>query len=151
MRKALLIPLVPLLGAAFVTPLFAQSSTGKPAAGATSKAHVTVPQKKAVVERKTPEVRAPKGKMHRYTGNVTKVDTRMQTIVIKGKTDEMTFDIGKAQVKGDVKEGDRVTVKYVKKDGFLLASSVVKSGTEKEKRKQMQPGAKPVKQASGNK
>ncbi|HVN25158.1 MAG TPA: hypothetical protein VMT71_14385 [Syntrophorhabdales bacterium] len=140
-----------IISAAFVTSLLAQSSTGKPAAAATQKAHATAPENKPVVERKAPGSKTPKGKTHRYTGNVTKVDTTQKTIVVKGKKDEMTFDVGKAQFKGDVKEEDRVTVTYVKKDGTMMASSVVKAGSEKEMQKQMQVGAKPIKPASAKK
>lgn len=71
----------------------------------------------------------------------------LKTIVVKGKKDEMTFDVATAQMKGEVEEGDRVTVKYTKKDGQMLASSVIKPGEEKE----MAPGAKPIKRASAKK
>jgi hypothetical protein len=63
----------------------------------------------------------------------------------------MTFDVSVAQMKGDVHEGDKVTVKYTKKDGQMLASSVIKPGEEKEMQKQMAPGAKPIKRASAKK
>jgi len=131
------------------TALFAQNSADKTAAAAPKKAHASAPEKKSVTEKKGHWKKGPK--THRYTGNVTKVDTMLKTIVVKGKKDEMTFDVGTAQMKGEVEEGDRVTVKYTKKDGQMLASSVIKPGEEKEMQKQMAPGAKPVKRASAKK
>ena len=136
------------ISAAFVTAVFAQAPAGKPAAAAPQKAQAPASEKKPVVVRKA---KAPKGKTHRYTGDVTKVDTMLKTIVVKGKKDEMTFDVGMAQMKGDVEEGDKVTVKYTKKEGKMMASSVTKAGEEKEMKKEMKPGAKPIKPASAKK
>jgi len=150
-KKALLIGLMLVISAAFVTTVFAQGSTDKPAAAAHQKAHASAPDKKPVVERKTPGKKPLKGKTHSYTGDVTKMDNTLKTIVVKGKKDEMTFDVGAAQMKGDVKEGEKVTVKYTKKDGKMVASSVTKTGEEKAMKKEMKPGAKPVQPASAKK
>ncbi len=150
MKKALLMALMPVISVAFVTAVFAQAPAGKPATTASQKAHAPAPLNKPVVERKAPGKKASKGRMHRYTGDVTKVDTVQKTIVVKGKKDEMTFDVGTAQMKGKVEEGDKVTVKYTKKEGKMMASSVTKAG-EQEMKKEMKPGAKPMKPASAKK
>jgi hypothetical protein len=120
MKKALLIALTLLVSAAFVTAVFAQPPAGKPAAVAPQKAHASAPEKKPVVERKAPEKKAAKGKTHQYSGDVTTVDTATKTIVVKSKKDEMTFDVGMARMKNDVREGDKVTVKYTKKEGKMV-------------------------------
>jgi hypothetical protein len=151
MRKALLTALMLVISVAFVTAVFAQATVDKPAAAAPQKAHASAPGKKPVVERTAPGKKHPRGKTHSYTGDVTKVDTMLKTIVVKGKKDEMTFDVGMAQMKGDAREGDKVTVKYAKKDGKMIASSVTKAGEEKEMKKEMKPGAKPIKPASAKK
>jgi hypothetical protein len=150
-QKALLIALMSVISAAFVTAVFAQGTAGKPAAAASQKAHASAPDKKPVVERTTPGKTHPRGKTHLYTGDITKVDNTLKTMVVKGKKDEMTFDVGTAQMKGDAKEGDKVTVKYTKKDGKMLAFSVTKAGEKKEMKKEMKPGAQPIKPASAKK
>ncbi len=150
MQKAWSVALMFVASAMFVTSLLEQVSRGKPAAAATQNTHPT-PEKKPVVERHATDKTKSKGKVHHYTGNVTKVDTMMKTVIVKGKKDELTFNVSKAQFKGDVKEGDKVTVTYAKKDGTMSASSVVKAGSEKEMQKQIKPGAKPIKQASEKK
>ncbi len=139
------------VSAAFVTTVFAQGTADKPAAAAPHKAQRSAPEKKAVVERSPLGKKHPRGKTHSYTGNVTKVDTWSKTIVVKGKKDEMTFDAGSALMKGDVKEGDKVLVKYTKKEGKMIASSVTKAGEEKGMKKQTKPGAKPIERASAKK
>jgi Cu/Ag efflux protein CusF len=148
MKKALLIALTLLVSVAFVTAVFAQPPAGKPAAVAPQKAHASAPEKKPVVERKAPEKKGAKGKTHQYSGDVTTVDTAAKSIVVKSKKDEMSFDVGMARMKGDVKEGDKVTVKYTKKEGKMMASSVTKEAEKKEMKKEVKPGAKPIKPAS---
>jgi hypothetical protein len=100
-----------------------------------------------VVERKAPVKKAPRGNTHQYSGEVTKVDTAAKSIVVKNKKDEMTFDVGMARMKGEVKEGDKVTVKYTKKEGKMTASSVAKETEQKGTKKEVKPGAKPIKLA----
>ena len=143
MKKASLIALTLTIGVAFATAGFAEAPAGKPAATTPSKAPASAPVKKPVVERKAPEKKGAKAKTHGYTGDVIKVDTMAKTIVVKGNKDEMTFDVGMARMKGEAREGDKVTVKYTEKEGKMLASSVTKA-TEK---KEVKPGAKPIKAA----
>jgi hypothetical protein len=148
MLKALLIALTLLVSVAFVTAVVAQPPADKPVAVAPQKAHAPAPEKKPVVERKAPEKKASRGKTHQSSGEVTKVDTTAKTIVVKSKNDEMTFDVGMAKMKSDVKEGDKVTVKYTKKEGKMMASAVTKETEKKEMKKEVKPGAKPIKPAS---
>jgi len=150
-QKALLSALMLLISVAFVTAVFGQGQAGKPATAAPQKAHASAPEKKPVYERAAPGKKSSRSKTHSYTGNVTKVDTLLKTMVVKGKKDEMTFDVGNTQMKGNVEEGDKVTVKYAKKDGKMVASSVIKAGEENEMKKEMKPGAKPIKPASAKK
>jgi hypothetical protein len=151
MKKALLIALTLQVSAAFVTAVFAQPPADKPPAAAPRKAHAPAPEKKPVVERKAPEKKTGKGKTHQYSGDVTRMDTSAKTIVVKSKKDEMTFDVGMATMKGDVKEGDKVTVKYTKKEGKMTASSVTKEAEKKQMKKEVEPGAKPIKPAPAKK
>jgi hypothetical protein len=142
LKKALRIALTLLASVAFVTAVFAQSPAGKPAAAASRKSPTSAPGKKPIVERKR---KAAKGKTYQYTGDVTKVDDTAKTIAVKGKKDEeMTFDVGMARRKGKVEEGEKVTVKYTKKEGRMIASAVTNVSDKKEMRKEMQPGAKPI-------
>jgi hypothetical protein len=63
-----------------------------------------------------------------------------KTIIVKGKKGEMTFDVSMAKWKhyksmDEVKQGDTVTVKYTKREGKMMASSVTKgkpSGVKQE-------------------
>ncbi len=89
--------------------------------------------------------------MHQCTGEVTKVDAAAKTIVVQSRNDEISFDVAKARMKGEVKEGERVTVKYTKKNGKMAASSVTKETDKKEAKKEARPGAKPVKAAPAKK
>jgi len=75
---------------------------------------------------------APKGKIRPTPRQCHEGGYTLKTIVVRGKKDETTLDVGKAQFKGNVKEEDEVTRTYAKKDGMMVASSVVKAGAEKE-------------------
>jgi uncharacterized alpha/beta hydrolase family protein len=123
MKKALLILFVLLISAAFVTAVFAQD---QPTAGAAKLA--------ATAEKKAPA----KPKTHEYTGTVASMDAAAKMLVIKGKKGEMTFDVAGSKWKGykamdEVKAGQKVTVKYMEKDGKMMATAVAKStaGTKK--------------------
>ncbi len=67
-----------------------------------------------------------KEKVKVITGEVTAVDPVGKTIKVKGKKEELTIGVTEKQIK-DIKEGDKVTVKYVEKDGSLVAKSIVKA------------------------
>ena len=140
MKKALLIALALVISAAFVAVVFARDPKEGPATTAPSKTQLPASSNKPVVVRMAPEKKGAKPKTHRYTGEVTKVDTIAKTIVVKSKKDEVTFSIEMATMKGWVREGDKVTVKYTEKEGKAIASSVTKERAKKE----IQPGSRPI-------
>jgi len=59
-----------------------------------------------------------------FKGEVTNMDTAAKMMTVKGKKGDMTFDVSGAKMKGEAKAGDKVTVKYMEKDGKMMASSV---------------------------
>jgi hypothetical protein len=87
---------------------------------------------------------APKAKTPQYTGEVTAMDAAAKTLTIKGKTDEKTFDVANVKMKKEPKAGDKVTVKYVEKDGKMVAKSVT---IEKSAKKAPAPKKEEVKPA----
>ena len=79
-----------------------------------------------------------KGKMETATGKVTSIDPEGKAITISAKTGGETMDVGtivnadtKVMVKGkpaslsDIKEGDSVTIRYLKSDD-LYAKEITK-------------------------
>lgn len=150
MKKAFLIALTLVISFAFVTAVFAQATTEPRKDTAPS----TAPTGKA------PEKAAPKAKTMTYVGDVTKVDAMAKTIMVKGTKGEMTFDVSMANWKpyksmDEVKQGDPVTVKYMEKEGKMMASSVTKAPEKKKsEKKEMQmekPAAKPMEPAPAKK
>ncbi len=130
MKRVLVVALVMLVSLVFVSALFAQATTEPRGDTAPSTAPMG----------KEPAKAAPKAKTMSYTGEVTKVDAMGKSIVVKGKKGEMTFDVGMAKWRtyksmDEVKQGDTVTVRYMEKDGKMMASSVAKgkpSGVKQE-------------------
>ena len=65
-------------------------------------------------------------KVERFTGRVTSVNVAERTVVVESAKAGMTFDLGGAKFKGyktieNIREGDRVTVQYVMKEGRAIA------------------------------
>ena len=81
-------------------------------------------------EKKVEKKAAPKGKAQQYRGEVTGMDTAAKTLTVKGKKGDMTFDVTNAKMKAEPKAGDKVMVKYVEKDGKMIASSVIVKGAK---------------------
>ena len=52
------------------------------------------------------------------------MDTAAKMMTVKDKKGDMTFDVSTAKMKGEAKVGDNVLVKYIEKDGKMVASSV---------------------------
>jgi hypothetical protein len=105
MKKALFILFALLISAAFVTAVFAQNQ---------------------------PQAVAAKPKTHAYTGTVASVDAAAKMLVVKGKKGEMTFEVAGSKWKGyktmdDVKAGQKVTVRYMEKEGKMVATVVAMS------------------------
>jgi Cu/Ag efflux protein CusF len=108
MKRALLVLLVLLISAAFVTTVFAQT-----------------PAKQAPATEKAPAV-------HKMAGEVLAVDAAAKMLSVKGAKAEMKFDVASAKWTGyktmdEVKAGDKVSVKYVEKDGKMVATAIAKS------------------------
>jgi phage baseplate assembly protein gpV len=126
MKRALLVVLSLLFSAALVTSVFAQ-------------------------EKKAPETSKPK--VHHFYGTVTSIDSAAKLLVVKGKKNEMKFDVADAKFKGykamdEVKAGEHVKVKYVEKDGKMMAESVYKviKTAKKETKTAPKPSETPAKQ-----
>jgi hypothetical protein len=122
MKKALLVVLALVISASFATGVFAQATTESRSDAAPSTAPMGP----------TPGKKAPKPKSMQYTGTISLVDVTAKGIVVKGRKDEMTFDVSMAKWKpyksmDEVKQGDPVTVRYMEKNGEMMASSVTKA------------------------
>ncbi len=84
------------------------------------------------VARTLPPKQTGTAKVERFTGRVISVNAPDMTMVVESKVSGMTFDIGKAKLKGyssirSIKEGDRVTVQYVMKEGKAAAKIINKN------------------------
>jgi hypothetical protein len=79
---------------------------------------------------------APKPQRHQFTGDVTSIDAKAGTLIVKKGTESKTFKIGEKtkystveKPKGtaavtDVKVGDKITVHYTEEGGVLIAHSI---------------------------
>ena len=96
---------------------------------------------------------AEKAKVEKFSGAVQKVDEMAKTVVVKGKTKEMTFALdektkitkaGKAMPLSNLKEGMQVSVQY-KKDGDKMIATAIKAAVPKPapKKEPAKPAAKP--------
>jgi Cu/Ag efflux protein CusF len=76
-----------------------------------------------------------KPKIHQYTGDITSIDAKAGTVIVKKGEDSKTFKIGEKtryatadKAKGaaltDIKVGDKVTVSYIDEDGVLTARKI---------------------------
>ena len=129
MKKALLVGLSVLISVAFMTTLFAQTTEKKETTTTTT----TTPEKKETIttttttpEKKETVTKTTRTKAMMFAGKVTNMDMAEKMMTVKGKKGEMTFDVSGAKMKGEAKAGDMVTVKYMEKDGKMMASSVTR-------------------------
>ena len=145
MKKVFMVALAVLISAAFVTSGFAQAPAAKPATDKPAAAAPAPAPEKALPapapEKKAEKKGTTKAKVHQYTGEVVSMDAAAKTAVVKGKKGDMTFDVATAKMKGEAKTGDKVMVKYAKKDGKMVASSVTMAPVKKAPDK---PAAKPA-------
>ncbi|HVM60602.1 MAG TPA: DUF5666 domain-containing protein [Verrucomicrobiae bacterium] len=73
-------------------------------------------------------------KRHQYTGEVSAIDAKAGTVIVKKGEDSKTFKIGdktkyatadkKDAALADIKVGDKVTVMYTEEDGVLTAHRI---------------------------
>ena len=128
MKRALVVMVALLAMVAFVSGVMAQApaKTEKPAAPAPEKA-APPPKEKPAAEKP----KADKPKAMKFTGAVEGYEAG-KMIKVKGSKDkEMTFDVmGDTKMKGEVKEGAKVTVMY-KKDGDKMVATSITVAAEK--------------------
>lgn len=74
-----------------------------------------------------------------YRGEVTTVDVAAKTLTVKGKKGDMTFDVTDVKMKGEPKPGHKVMVRYMEKDGKMVATSVLREGVKKLSKKEVVP------------
>ena len=120
MKKVLLVGLAVLLGIAFVTTVFAQT----PAKKETTTTTTTTPATKTTPAQNETTTTTKQSKHMAFTGKVTNMDTAAKMMTATNKKGDMTFDCSSAKMKVEPKAGDKVTVKYMEKDGKMMASSV---------------------------
>ncbi len=125
MKKVLIMALAVLIGVAFVTATFAQVSTGTTEKKTTTTTTTTTPEKKVTTTTTTT-----KSKVMTFKGEVTAMDTTAKMMTVKGKKGDMTFDVSNAKMKSEPAAGDNVTVKYIERDGKMIASSITMKGTK---------------------
>ena len=140
MKKGLMIALAVLISVAFVTVTFAQAPAGTVEKKATTTTTTTTtPEKKATTtttttttpeKKETTTTTTTKSKHMEFKGEVVSMDAAAKTLVAKDKKGEMTFDVATAKMKGEAKAGHKVTVKYMEKDGKMVASSVIVKGAK---------------------
>jgi hypothetical protein len=104
MKKTLLFGLAVFVGMAFVTAAFVQASETK--------------------ETTTTTTTTTKHKVMEFKGEVTNMDMAAKMMTVKGKKGDMDFDVSSAKMKREPMAGDKVEVKYMEKDGKMMASSV---------------------------
>lgn len=117
MKKVLTMALAVLISVAFVSVTFAQAPEKTETTTTTTK----TPFKK---ETTTTTTKTTKSKHMEFTGKVMNMDTAENMMTVQGKKGDMTFDVSTATMKGEAKVGDNVLVKYIEKDGKMVASSV---------------------------
>ncbi len=128
MKKVLIVAVALLTVLAFVSGVMAQEKKAAPAP-APEKAAPAAPEKKAAPEK------APKAaKGAKFSGTVAAFDAAAKTLKVKGKEKEMEFAVADdAKIKGDVKEGAKVTVAYKKEGDKNVATAISVASAKKAK------------------
>jgi hypothetical protein len=126
MKKLFVVMIALLTIAAFASSVMAQAPA-KPAEPAAKPAPAPAPEKKAPEKAKTEKPKTMK------TSGVVAAYEAGKMIKVKGKDKEMTFDLtGDTKLKGEVKDGAKVTVMY-KKDGDKMVATSISVAAEKKK------------------
>ncbi len=127
MKKNLIISVALLTMVAFGGAAMAQGQT-KPTAPATTEKSVTPATDKSKAEKKEAT------KAMEATGTVAAYEGG-KMIKVKDKDKEMVFDLtADTQVKGEVKEGAKMTVMYKKEGDKMVATAINVSAEKKEKK-----------------
>jgi hypothetical protein len=127
MKKVLIVAVALLTMLAFVTGVMAQEKKPAPAPekAAPEKAAPAAPEKAPKAEK----AKAPKAA--KFSGTVAAFDAAAKTLKVKGKDKEMDFAVADdAKIKGDVKEGAKVSVSY-KKDGDKNVATAISVASAK--------------------
>jgi len=98
----------------------------------------------AAPEKAAPAPAAEKAKMNHFTGEVTAMDMAAKTLTVRGKKGDMTFDVTNAKMKGEPKAGDKDVVRYMEKDGKMVAKFVGPKKAWKKKEKTEAPAPAPA-------
>jgi len=126
MKKNLIVFVALFTMVAFAGGAWAQGQTKPAAPAATEKSASQTTEKPKAEKEATMAMKA--------TGTVAAYEAG-KMIKVKGKEKEMAFDLtADTQVKGEVKEGAKVTVMY-KKDGDKIVATVIHAGREKKEKK----------------
>ncbi len=126
MKKALIVAVALLTMLAFVGGVMAQEK--KPAPAPEKAAPAAPAPEKAKAEK-------PKAaKAHKMSGTVAAYDAAAKTLKVKGKEKEVEFAVADdAKIKGDVKEGAKVTVSYKKEGEKNIATAISVASAKKAK------------------
>jgi len=108
MKKVSMFVLAAIIGIAFAATAFAQAPEGTTEKKETTTTTIT------------------KSKVMEFRGRVTSMDTAAQMMTVTGKKGDMTFDVSGAKMNSEVMAGDIVSVKYMEKEGKMMASAVKK-------------------------
>ena len=106
MKKVLFVCLAVFISIMFVANVFAQTPEKKETTTTTTTTTTKV------------------AKTMTFTGEVTNMDTDAKMMTAKNQKGDMTFDVSAVKMKVEPKAGDKVTVKYMEKDGKMMASWV---------------------------
>ena len=127
MKKNLIVLVAMLTTMAFAGSVMAQGQA-KPAAPAATEKQAPVPEKQKATESKPVNKEAVKAM--KASGSVAAYEAG-KMIKVKMKDKEMSFDItGETTVKGEVKDGAKVTVMY-KKEGEKMVATAITVKAEK--------------------
>lgn len=130
MKKLFVVMIALLTMVAFASSVMAQAPTkpAEPSKAAEPAKAAPAPEKKAPEKAKSDKPKAMKA-----MGAVAAYEAG-KMIKVKGKDKEMAFDVtGDTKVKGEVKEGAKVTVMY-KKDGDKMVATSIAVAAEKKKK-----------------
>ena len=134
MKRALVVMVALIAMVAFASGVMAQApaKTEQPAAPAPEKAAPAPEKMKPAAEKP----KADKPKAMKFSGVVAGYEAG-KMIKVKGSKDkEITFDVmGDTKMKGEVKEGGKVTVMYKKDGDKMVATSIAMSAEKKSSKK----------------
>ena len=120
MKKVSMFVLAAIIGIAFAATAFAQATEG------TTEKKETTTTTSTPWKKQTTTTTITKSKVMEFRGKVTSMDTAAQMMTVTGKKGDITFDVSGAKMNSEVMAGDIVSVKYMEKEGKMMASAVRK-------------------------